>query len=120
MALADIGSTVIDGWVYAERKDVLFCVPKIHYFCTSYREMSLAILFYIYDYLYVSPKDFLDDEARTSQAVEELEPDLKKLSLKQLNFIQQFVIKIFRSKYKYTFNFCFIMVKVVFLFDFYL
>ena len=55
---------------------------------------SMQCFFYICDYLHISPKDFFDDEARTPQALEELEPDLKKLSPKQLNLIKQLIIEI--------------------------
>lgn len=39
----------VDGWVHTrpcrtKREDVLFCAPKIHYFRTRYREMSIPMV----------------------------------------------------------------------------
>ena len=39
----------VDGWVHTrpsrtKREDVLFCVPKIRYFRTRYREMSIPMV----------------------------------------------------------------------------
>ena len=31
------------GHVERKKEDVLFCVPKIHYFCTRCREMSIPM-----------------------------------------------------------------------------
>lgn len=60
---------------------------------------SMQCFFYICDYLHISPKDFFDDTVQTPQATDELTPNLKKLSPKQLDIIKQLVIEFSHSNH---------------------
>ena len=52
---------------------------------------SMACFFYICEYLNISPKDFFDFESKTSEKLNDLISDLKKLDEEQLDNIASIV-----------------------------
>ncbi len=52
---------------------------------------SLAVFFYICDYLQISPKDFFDEGIENPQALDELFEDIKTLNEEQIQLLKGFV-----------------------------
>lgn len=59
---------------------------------------SLPGLFYICDYLNISPKDFFDIEAKNPSKLDDIVNDLKKLDDKELESISNLIKELVKNK----------------------